>query len=172
MTDDPSLHLDLVPFALGSPRIEDAARMFAAVFQEEWEPSLGLVLDQAHRPDFRGRVALVDNTVVGMGFGARAEAGHWWYDGIAAHVGADHPALQEAWNLSELAILPAFRRRGIGTRLVDALLGAQPYPRALLSVIAANAPARQMYEQTGWRYVHPGLVFAFRADQAVRDHGP
>jgi len=35
MTDDPSLHLDLVPFALGSPRIEDAARMFAAVFQEE-----------------------------------------------------------------------------------------------------------------------------------------
>jgi ribosomal protein S18 acetylase RimI-like enzyme len=55
--------------------------------------------------------------------------------------------LQSAWNLMELAVLPSFRRCGIATALVDDLLTAQPYSRALLSVIMDNRLARTFYER-------------------------
>ncbi len=152
--------IEIVSFELGSPRLEDAARVYAAVFEEDGQSSAGFFAEQAGRPDFHGRLALTEGTAVGMGFGARAQSGHWWYDGIAERVGAAHPALQDAWNLVELAVVAQARRRGIGTQLVDALLMAQPCRRVLLSVIAANTPARQFYERTGWQYVHPDLSFA------------
>jgi len=152
----------VVSFELGSPRLEDAARVHAAVFQEDQQSSVRFFAEQAGRPDFHGRLVLAKGTAVGMGFGARAQSGHWWYDGIAEKVGAAHPALQDAWNLAELALLVPFRRRGIGSRLVDTLLAAQPCPRVLLSVIVANTPARQFYEATGWQYVHSDLSFARR----------
>ena len=150
MAAEHDLDIDVAAFALGSPRLEDAVRIYATVFHQEWEPSLHLFEEQGGRRDFHGRVAVVDGTVVGMGFGARAEPGHWWYDGIADQVGADHPALQDAWNLVELAVLAEFRRRGIGTRLLASLLEAQPCQRALLSVIVANTPARAFYERCGF----------------------
>jgi len=160
MPAEPGGDIDVVSFELGSPRLEDAARVYAAVFEEDWQPAVRFFAEQAGRLDFHGRLALTEGTAIGMGFGARAQSGHWWYDGIAEKVGAAHPALQDAWNLVELAVLPQARRRGIGARLVDALLMAQPCPRVLLSVIVANTPARQFYEGTGWRYVHPDLSFA------------
>ncbi len=148
------------PLTLGSPHFEAAIRVYTTVFLREWEPSLALFSEQARRRDFRGSVALVDGTVIGMGFGARAEAGHYWYDGIAEQVGADHPALQQAWNLVELAVVADYRRQYIGTSLVDVLLAAQPCSRALLSVIVGNTTARQFYERRDWKYLHLGLTFA------------
>ena len=42
---------------------------------------------------------------------------------------------------------------------MDDLLAAQPYPRALLSVIVDNLAARTLYENRDWRYLHPHLAF-------------
>jgi ribosomal protein S18 acetylase RimI-like enzyme len=103
---------------------------------------------------------MVDGAVIGVGFGACAEAGHYWYDAIAERVGADCLALQEPWNLVELGVLADYRRLGIGTLMVDSLLASQPHSRALLSVIVGNTAARQFYERCGWEYLHPGLSFA------------
>jgi ribosomal protein S18 acetylase RimI-like enzyme len=160
MPAEPHLDIELAPFALGSPHFEAAIRIYATVFMREWEPSAALLSEQAGRRDFRGHVALVDGTVIAMGFGARAEAGHYWYDAIAELVGADCPALHDPWNLIELAVLADYRRFGIGTRLVDSLLAAQPYSRALLSVIVGNTTARRFYERSGWEYLHQALSFA------------
>jgi ribosomal protein S18 acetylase RimI-like enzyme len=98
--------------------------------------------------------------VVGMGFGARSEPGQWWHDAVAAQVGSDHPALEDAWVLVELAVLPEHQGRGIGSALHDAILAAQPCARTLLSTELTNMRARAMYESRGWRYLHPGLVFS------------
>ncbi|HEY7057442.1 MAG TPA: GNAT family N-acetyltransferase [Vicinamibacterales bacterium] len=110
-------------------------------------------------PDWRGYVALVGTHVAAMGFGTRSLPGQWWHDRVAAAIGADHLALQDAWVLVDLAVRSAYRSQGIGGALLKTLLVRQPCPRALLSTEVANAGARRLYERNGWRYLHPGLVF-------------
>jgi GNAT superfamily N-acetyltransferase len=124
-------------------------RVYTETWEREWEMSHAFVSRYAGEPDFRGFVAIGDAAVIGMGFGARSEPGQWWHDRVAAQVGADHPALRDAWALVELAVLPDYRGRGIGGALHDALLAAQ-----------TNMRARTMYERRGWRYLHPGFVFS------------
>jgi ribosomal protein S18 acetylase RimI-like enzyme len=150
---------DIARFDLGSPHIDDVVSVYSSVFLSHTDRSRQLVLDAMQRKEFFGRVAFVDGIAVAMAYGAASEVGHWWYDTIAEALGPDHPALQSSWNLMELAVLSSFRRRGLATALVDDLLFAQPYPRALLSVIVHNAPARTFYENGGWRYLHSDLTF-------------
>jgi len=159
MDSPPPFRFDLAPFDVGSPQMDDAVSVYASVFLQDPERSRHVVLDGMQRKDFLGRVALVDGFAVGMAFGAATQVGHWWYDTIAEVLGFDHPALHTAWNLIELAVLSGFRRRGLATALLDDLLSAQPYPRALLSVIVGNAPARTFYENRQWQYLHSDLTF-------------
>lgn len=134
-------------------------RVYTETWEREWEVSHAFVTRYASYADFRGYVASGDGAVIGMGFGARSEPGQWWHDKVAAQVGADHPALRGAWALVELAVLPAYQGRAIGGALHDALLAAQPCPRALLSTEVTNTRARALYERRGWRYLHPGFAF-------------
>jgi ribosomal protein S18 acetylase RimI-like enzyme len=110
-------------------------------------------------PDYHGLAALRQGALVGFGFGARSLPGQWWHDRVAAQVGMEHPALQDAWTLVDLAVAPEVRSRGIGSALMEALLAAQPCPRALLSTEVSNAGARRLYERHGWRYLHAGFAF-------------
>jgi ribosomal protein S18 acetylase RimI-like enzyme len=154
-----SFGFDLTPFGIDTPQIIDAVSVYASVYRQERQRSQQLVLEAATQKDFAGRLALVYGMAVGVAYGAATWIEHWWFDGIAAALGPDHPALHSAWNLMELAVLPSFRRRGIATALVDDLLAAQPYPRALLSVIVDNLLARTFYEHRDWRYLHSDLTF-------------
>ena len=61
--------------------------------------------------------------------------------------------------LVELAILPDYQGRGVGERLIDALLKSQPLNRAVLSVAVSNADAQRFYLRHGWSYLHEGFVF-------------
>ncbi|MGY2873174.1 ribosomal protein S18 acetylase RimI-like enzyme [Marmoricola sp. URHA0025 HA25] len=63
--------------------------------------------------------------------------------------------------LFQLAVAPAVRGRGVGQALVSAAeerIGGE-YDRAELAVVAANTPARRLYERCGWtdlgEVVHP-----------------
>jgi ribosomal protein S18 acetylase RimI-like enzyme len=149
------LAFELVPFTADSQRINDAISVYASVYRQDVDRSRQAVRDAATRDGFVGRLALLDGEAVAMGYGAVSKVGHWWYETIAEALGPDYSALQSSWNLVELGVLPSFRRRGLATALLDDLLMSQPYPRALLSVIVHNAAARTLYENRGWRYLHP-----------------
>jgi GNAT superfamily N-acetyltransferase len=150
----------LHPFGGSSPLLDGAVGVYVETWGREWDPSYAFFSRYVGYPDFRGFVAYAQGAMVGMGFGHRSLPGQWWHDAVAAHVGPDHPALQEAWVLVELAVLPAWQGHGIGGVLHDTLLEAQPLPRALLSTEVTNDRARQMYERRGWRYLHSGFPFA------------
>ena len=58
------------------------------------------------------------------------------------------------WELENMAVLPAFRRRGVGAALLSALLGqarARHAERILLEVRVSNRSAIRLYEQGGFR---------------------
>lgn len=153
----------LASLAPGEPWFAEAVSLYLAALAHGPNETVAIISDfftrYAALPDYQGRVALRDGRLVGFGFGALSQPGNWWHDNVAREVGADHPALQDAWVLVDLAVAPEVRRQGIGAALMETLLAAQPHPRALLSTQVANTTARRLYETHGWTYLHPGFTF-------------
>lgn len=163
MTDAPTTPPPFVlePFDAASATFEEVIRIYLEVFGGEEEEIRAFITRYATTfPDWRGYIALVGEQVAGMGFGTRSLLGQWWHDKVAAQVGAEHPALQDAWVLVDLAVRPAYQNQGIGAAIMNALLASQPCPRALLSTEVANTGARRLYTRNGWRLLHPGFVFS------------
>jgi GNAT superfamily N-acetyltransferase len=143
-----------------SPLLDEAVRVFTAVWPGRAPSATRTSFARyANYPDFRGFAAIDDGVVIGFGFGVRSRPGGGWHDQVAAHLGADHPALHEAWRLVELAVIEEQRGQGVGGGLYDALLGAQPCPRALLATYVTNHRARAMYARRGWYAISPAFQF-------------
>ena len=138
----------------------DAVKVHTKVSRKAWAGSYHFFKRAEEAPDFRGLAALVEGNVVGTGFGYRAKAwfGNWWYEKVAEQLGADNPILQDAWQLVTLDILETGRDLNVAAALHDALLHAQPYSHAILSLEADNRNGRKFYEQMGWQYAHPNLI--------------
>jgi ribosomal protein S18 acetylase RimI-like enzyme len=150
----------LQPFTGGSPYLDDAVVTHMQVWPKDEEGTTRSYFSRyAGYEGFRGLLALVNEQVVGFGFGAHVHTGNWWYDRVAAQVGSDSPSLQHAWVLNELGVLEAYRSKGIGGILLEALLAHQPYTYALLSTEVTNTRARRLYEQHGWRYLVESMIF-------------
>jgi ribosomal-protein-alanine N-acetyltransferase len=59
------------------------------------------------------------------------------------------------WELENLVVAPAARRKGLGKRLLEALLRAarETNSSVFLEVRESNAPARALYENTGFKQI-------------------
>lgn len=147
------------PLQPGTPHFDDAVRLYLTIWPGGAHGISDFFTRYAALPDYHGMVALRDGALAGFGFGTRSLPGNWWHDRVAAQVGAEHPALRDAWVLVDLAVAQEYRGKGLGGALMEALLAAQPCPRALLSTEVSNASARRLYERHGWSYLHPGFVF-------------
>lgn len=146
---------------VGSSRTRAAAEIYASTWGHDAEEALTFVRQSLTMRGFVGRVGVEQrsDSVVGMGFGARALPGLWWRDRVADTIGHAHPALKDAWVLGELAVRPSWRGQGVGSALHDALLRAQPCPRVLLTTQVGNHDAQRFYRHRGWRVLHRGFAF-------------
>ncbi len=66
--------------------------------------------------------------------------------------GDPRPAEGVAW-IATIAVLPEYRRRGIGRELLHACEDQMKFPRIRLSVRASNESAIHLYETDGYRRV-------------------
>ncbi len=114
------------------------------------------------REGFRFLGAFADRRLAGFVYGYRGGAGQWWHDRVAAALGPDGT---ERWlppghfEFTELHVRAAFRRRGIGGSLHDALLDGLEAPTAVLSTQTDNEPAIALYLGRGWQVIVPYLDF-------------
>lgn len=151
--------IQYIPFNYKSSLLYDALRVYCEVWGRNYEDSLMFFRKYARYEHFIGYVASYKSRVIGMGFGTISEKGQWWHDKVAEKVGENHRALQNAWVLTELAVLKEYRNRQIGEALHERVLKAQPFPNVLLSTQADNHGAKRFYERLGWGYLHNGFAF-------------
>ncbi|MGB7339327.1 MAG: GNAT family N-acetyltransferase [Phototrophicaceae bacterium] len=142
-----------------SSYFRDAVDVYCSVWQRNYDDSAVFFKRYTQIADFIGYVAIVDNKVVGIAFGTVSQNGQWWHDKVAEQVGKKHPALQNTWVLTELAVLNRYRKHHIGSTLHDRVLAEQPYPHAILSTQVDNLNARRFYEKRQWQYLHHGFAF-------------
>jgi ribosomal protein S18 acetylase RimI-like enzyme len=113
---------------------------------------------------FACRAALVDDdTLVGFGYGYTTRPGQWWHDLVRRAL--DREAAQEwlvdAFELSELHVLPEYQGFGIGRRVLTSLAGSLSHSVMLLSTPDADTRAFRLYRDTGFvdlarNYLFPG----------------
>lgn len=153
------MNVELLSFQHDHKLLREAARIYQIVWDRDPEDSQIFFRKYARFPHFRGYIARINGITVGTIFGTASLPGQWWHDKVAEQVGEQHPALQDAWVLTELAVLEAYRSRGIGGLLHDHVLRDLPLKTALLSTQADNSGAQRFYRQRGWSYLHSGFPF-------------
>jgi len=152
--------VDYLPLTPTSTQLLDAVRVYNEYIEGDLPRQEQFFRSHMRRPGYVGLMALTDDKVIGFVFGSSSLAGQWWHERVAAHVGHTHPALQDAWVLTQLNVLQAHRNKGIGQTLHDRILHKQPSPRTLLSTQVANTGAQRFYKRNGWRILHEGFRFS------------
>ncbi len=123
-------------------RAEDAVNQFAEILIER----------HIHRDDFRMVGAFSADQLVGLAYGYHGGPGQYWHDLVRLALGERLAGewLDDAFELAEFAVLPAYQARGIGSRLHNALLSGIPYRTAIATTIRDNNPALDFYLRRGW----------------------
>ena len=103
-------------------------------------------------PGFRLFMAAIDGNPVGFVYGYRTMPGQWWHDQVRdSLITAGHEQwLINTLELAEIAVLPAFQGRGIGTRLIDAFLNDVAQP-VLLALEADEEQTHTLYAAHGFQ---------------------
>jgi ribosomal protein S18 acetylase RimI-like enzyme len=118
----------------------------------------------AENEGFACRAAVLDDgTLVGFGYGYTTLPGQWWHDLVrrAIPLPLGERWLANAFELSELHVLPAFQGSGLGRRLLLELAAAIPHYAMLLSTPDADTRAFRLYHGLGFvdlrrHYLFPG----------------
>ncbi|WP_338184821.1 GNAT family N-acetyltransferase [Jatrophihabitans sp.] len=113
---------------------------------------------------FASRAAVLDDgRLVGFGYGYTTTSGQWWHDLVKRALGRELAGqwLADAFELSELHVLPEYQGHGAGRELLLALAAAIPHSAMLLSTPDADTRAFRLYRSLGFQdlrrhYLFPG----------------
>lgn len=151
--------LDVYVAAMDPPLGQLAGRR-AIMERHSTCPMFRAFLVEQHRASLRfpqgvARLSPVGN-VVGFGYGFRGVPGQWWHDvvhqALVDAVGKRHAEtwLDDAFEVAELHVLPAYQGRGLGRRLLAALCADRPERTVLLSTLdRPDSRARRLYGSMG-----------------------
>lgn len=148
-------------------RVDDAMRIYVrAMRYPDHTGAQRAVSARKHvgHAGFACRAALLeDGTLVGFGYGYTTAPGQWWHDLVRQALDPDarREWLHDAFELSELHVLPEFQGAGIGRRLLRALADGIPHAAMLLSTPDQDTRAFRLYRDTGFvdlarNYLFPG----------------
>lgn len=164
---EPSPHVVTWSGAEFAQRLTDAMRIYAtAMGYPKHAADQRAVTARRHVDNhgFASRAALLDDgTLVGFGYGYTTASGQWWHDLVKRALGKDLAAqwLTDAFELSELHVLPDYQGLGTGRDLLVALATGIPHRAMLLSTPDADTRAFRLYRSLGFaelrrHYMFPG----------------
>jgi ribosomal protein S18 acetylase RimI-like enzyme len=101
--------------------------------------------------------------LVGFGYGYTSRPGQWWHDLVRRAVSRETARewLTDAFELSELHVLPDHQGFGVGRQLLTALAQDLPHGAIVLSTPDADTRAFRLYRDLGFvdlarNYLFPG----------------
>jgi len=106
----------------------------------------------ATQDGFRCAVATDGDHLVGFAYGYVGRPGQWWHDTVRRALDPAVAArrLDGAFELVELAVVPAVQGHGLGGRLHDLVLAHAPAPNAVTTTAQHENPAVRFYHRRGW----------------------
>ncbi len=148
-------------------RVNDAMRIYVLAMNYSDHTGVQRAVSARKHTSIQGfacRAALTeDGALVGFGYGYTSLPGQWWHDLVrrALTREAAREWLVDAFELSELHVLPQFQGQGIGRQLLESLCSAIPHAAMLLSTPDAETRAFRLYRDTGFvdlarNYLFPG----------------
>jgi len=150
-TKDNRISFALAPFDADSRYLQAVARMYNEVWGGDTKEYA--LLRHVNFAGFKGVAALTEyGEVAGAVYGYTDLPGQWWHNHVAAMLGreATDRWLTGSFSVTELAIVAAHRRQGLGRLLLRTVLTALAETKATLSTQLDNAPARALYASEGW----------------------
>jgi len=104
-----------------------------------------------------------DGTLVGFGYGYTTSPGQWWHDLVRRAMRPEliPEWLPDAFELSEMHVLPQQQGAGTGRRLLTSLADGIPHRSMLLSTPDSDTRAFRLYRSVGFvdlarNYLFPG----------------
>jgi GNAT superfamily N-acetyltransferase len=115
--------------------------------------------DHRKRPGFQAWAAFAlegDRSLgspVGFAYCYRLLPQYWWYQQVEPHLRrlGQEFWLQDAFELTQIAVTPEFQEQGIGAGLHDRLLAGLSYRHGLLSTLYAETAATALYRRRDWQ---------------------
>jgi ribosomal protein S18 acetylase RimI-like enzyme len=122
------------------------------------------LVHHTHKPGFRAfaaREASTD-TLIGVIYGYLGGVGDWWWERVTEGLPAATADLwlTDCFEVAGFAVASQAQRRGIGTRLHNALLDRIPQRTAVLSAIQTPTPALALYRRQGWLTLREQFTFS------------
>lgn len=154
------MSVDLLPLNPKSSHVLVAVKIYNEYIPGDLDYQEHFFRTHMRRPGYVGLLARLDHKIVGFAFGSFSLPGQWWHERVSTHVGRIHPALQDAWVLTQLNVLQAYRNRKIGEILHNHIITKQTRKHLLLSTQVANPGAQRFYKRLGWRVLHTGFNFS------------
>jgi ribosomal protein S18 acetylase RimI-like enzyme len=106
---------------------------------------------------------LADGTLIGFGYGYTTTPGQWWHDLVKRALGKELAPqwLTDAFELSELHVMPQYQGLGAGRDLLIDLARGIPHAAMLLSTPDSDTRAFRLYRSLGFvdlrrHYLFPG----------------
>jgi ribosomal protein S18 acetylase RimI-like enzyme len=146
-------------------RVDEAMAIYAqAMGYSRYAGSQRAVTARRHAANegFASRAALLeDGTLVGFGYGYTTLPGQWWHDLVRRALPGELAPLWlgDAFELSELHVLPAFQGRGVGRQLLTHLADGLAHSAMLLSTPDADTRAFRLYRDLGFQDLRRGYLF-------------
>lgn len=111
-------------------------------------------------PHFRLFVAAIEGKPVGFIYGYFSQPGQWWHDQVRQTLidSGESNWVDKSQELAEIAVLPAFQQRGIGTALIEAFLQDVEQP-VLLALQASNVHVQSFYARHGFIDLLPNFRY-------------
>ena len=142
------------------PRRDEIARLWRRVWPTTTRARVDEILPRhAARRGFRFVAALDADALAGIAYGYLGGPGEWWHDRVSAAMTGEQ---RERWlppghfELVELMVDPARRRRGLGRALHDEVLRQHRGP-VVLSTQTDNEEALALYGSLSYDVVVPEL---------------
>jgi ribosomal protein S18 acetylase RimI-like enzyme len=159
--------IQTVPAEDFEARMDDAMAIYVAAMN--YPKHAGQQRGRAARgqttfPHFSARMAIDDDGVmVGFCYGYTSEDGQWWHELVRKALTDEQSGawLDDAFELSELHVLPSVQGHGIGRRLLLSLAEGLPQRSMLLSTPDGDTRAFRLYRSLGFqdlarRHFFPG----------------